>query len=165
MSEPLPPVKITDQFLSRIPDRRPMDKLHSNVGHAKSGVNYYFNGFTGRTHGNIRIRKAAAERKYEHTGCDMEIYQMGENGWELLYEIKKGDEELPWRKGELAEFRSEFNKNVMSEEQKLKAHIEEAGIAALNRDRISRYSHDGEGNYYKGFAAGYLLAKEEYERH
>lgn len=127
------PIAATKQFLSRIPSRHPMDKIHKQVNHAKSAVNNYFSGYKGypiyhEGHGGVGWGEYATgfdkrERKWEHTGCEMEIYELVDGAWSLLYTIKRGDVELPWKEGELAKNIAGVNEELAKEERELTAHI------------------------------------------
>ena len=127
------PIAATKQFLSRIPSRHPMDKIHKQVNHAKSAVNNYFNGYKGDSiyhegHGGYgwdRFAKGFDDRnaKFEHTGCEMEIYELVDGAWSLLYTIKRGDAELPWKKGELAANIEKVNRALQKKEDELTRDI------------------------------------------
>lgn len=132
---PIPvPITATKQFLSRIPSRHPMDKIHKQVNHAKSAVNNFFNGYkgddlyhrvgnSGRGYGMYAYGWDHRNEKFEHTGCEMEIYELVDGAWSLLYTIKSGDVELPWKAGELAANIEKVNRMLDKEERELTAHI------------------------------------------
>lgn len=65
-----------------IPYRRPKQKAHINIGHAKNAVSFKVSRYVG------------AE-------CDMELYELRDGEWSLLWTIPKGtmESELPWKTG------------------------------------------------------------------
>lgn len=77
-------------YLSVVPGRRPENKMHTSLGHAKNAVqNYPKNG--GWRH----------DREKGGTVCGGQIYQWCSecNEWELLYDVAPGSwqADLPWR--------------------------------------------------------------------
>lgn len=158
------PLVATKQFLSRIPSRNPMDKIHKQVNHAKSAVNNYFNGYKGDSiyhegHGGLgwdRYRNGFDDRnrKFEHTGDEMEIYELIAGAWSLLYTIKRGDAELPWKKGELAANIEKVNQQLAKEERDLAKHIRELAEAAHAKDEDSIDWDDYVTAFNKGYRAG-----------
>lgn len=68
-------------YLTIIPRRWPEQKMHADLGHAKSAVSY-----------NCGHRRG--------TNQDMAIYEWKNDEWVLLWEIPEGTEyeDLPWRK-------------------------------------------------------------------
>ena len=93
---PEPGVSHETPYMSRIPDRRPEYKAHVKLGQAKNAINY---------------------RVYEGTNCDMEIYEWQNGEWVLLYSVKAGDTEVPWRRENLKEVRAAAKKRRENEEQ------------------------------------------------
>jgi hypothetical protein len=158
------PIAATKQFLSRIPSRSPLDKIHKQVNHAKSAVNNYFIGYKGEQlyhagHGGMGWGKYVNgfdERDYDfkHTGCEMEIYELVDGAWSLLYTIKRGDVELPWKKGELAANIEKVNQHLAKEERKLASQIRELAEAAYAADEDSIYRDDYIAAFDKGYRAG-----------
>lgn len=160
------PIAATKQFLSRIPSRHPMDKIHKQVNHAKSAVNNFFNGYDGGTvyhkgHGGMGWDKFAKgfddrEKKFAHNGDEMEIYELVDGAWSLLYTIKRGDVELPWKEGQLAKNIAKANEELAKEERELTKHIR----------RIAEQCYDPQGvakptdSYYHIFDTAYRAGME-----
>lgn len=159
------PIAATKQFLSRIPSRHPMDKIHKQVNHAKSAVNNYFGGYKGDSiyhegHGGLgwdkyRNGRDDRNRKFEHTGCEMEIYELIDGAWSLLYTIKAGDVELPWKKGELAANIEKVNRALAKEERELTAHIH-----ALAKEHAEEGSVESLDEFTQIFEQGYRKGME-----
>ena len=152
------PIAATKQFLSRIPSRHPMDKIHKQVNHAKSAVNNYFNGYKGDTiyheGGGWGYYSTPFDRRdatWAHDGCEMEIYELVDGAWSLLYTIKKGDAELPWKQGELAENIEKVNRKLAKEERDLTEHIRDLALSAHSEDEDSIDTDE----YVKAFEQGY----------
>lgn len=156
------PIAATKQFLSRIPSRHPMDKIHKQVNHAKSAVNNFFNGYkgdalyhpgndSGFSYGRFTHGWDDRNAKFGHGGCEMEIYELVDGAWSLLYTIKRGDVELPWKKGELAENIEKVNRMLDKEERELTAHIRALALIAHSEDEDSIDMDE----YVKAFDKGY----------
>jgi len=158
------PIAATKQFLSRIPNRHPMDKVHKQVNHAKSAVNNFFNGYKGDqlyhegNHGLGLGRYARGyddrSTKFEHTGCEMEIYELVDGAWSLLYTIKRGDAELPWKQGELAENIEKVNRALDKEERELTAHIRALALISHSEDEDSIDTDEYITAFDKGYRRG-----------
>lgn len=159
------PIAATKQFLSRIPSRHPMDKIHKQVNHAKSAVNNYFIGYKGEDlyhegHGGMGWGKYVTgfdERDYDfkHTGCEMEIYELVDGAWSLLYTIKRGDVELPWKKGELAANIEKVDRELAAAEAALTKHIR--GLAEssyLNNAGLDENIDEYSAAFSRGYRAG-----------
>lgn len=161
-TKPLP-IAATKQFLSRIPSRHPTDKIHKQVNHAKSAANNFFNGYKGDTiyheGGGWGMYSKGFDRrtdKWEHTGCEMEIYELVDGAWSLLYTIKRGDVELPWKKGELAANIEKVNQQLTKEERELTAHIRALALIAHSEDEDSIDTDE----YVQAFDKGYRRGME-----
>lgn len=79
-------------YLTICPSRRPVQKLHTAIGHAKAAVQaQMISHRLGERRPNVTYTKRATH--------DMEIYEYGETGPELLYSIPAGTltEDLPWK--------------------------------------------------------------------
>lgn len=154
------PIAATKQFLSRIPSRNPMDKIHKQINHAKSAVNNFFNGYKGDTiyhtgngvsWGRFGTGFDNRNEKFEHTGHEMEIYELVDGAWSLLYTIKSGDVELPWKAGELAANIEKVNRMLDKEERELTAHIRRQAEACYDPQGVDRPTD----NYYHIFDVAY----------
>ena len=68
----------TTPYLTEIPDRAPLQKVHTDLGQAKKAILY----------------RLSSERLTQ----PCKIYRWGKSGWELLWDIKEGTkrEEMPW---------------------------------------------------------------------
>lgn len=161
------PIAATKQFLSRIPNRSPMDKIHKQVNHAKSAVNNYFNGYKGDTlyhPGNNsgfsygRYVKGYDDRntKFGHAGCEMEIYELVDGAWSLLYTIKSGDVELPWKAGELAANIEKVNQNLAKEEAALTKDIRMQAQVCFDPQGVDKPTD----SYYHIFDVAYRRGME-----
>lgn len=160
------PIAATKQFLSRIPSRHPMDKIHKQINHAKSAVNNYFNGYKGDDvyhpgHSGLgwgRYSYGFDDRntKFEHTGCEMEIYELVDGAWSLLYTIKRGDEELPWKKGELAANIEKVNQKLAKEASDLTKHIRRVAEQCYDPQGVDRPTD----SYYHIFDTAYRAGME-----
>lgn len=79
MDTNLAPVAVkVSPYLTVIPDRRPKQKTHANLGQAKNAIQY-------RMRSNV-------------TYIDMAVYEWKNDEWSLLWEIPKGTgkDDLPW---------------------------------------------------------------------
>lgn len=132
MSLPSPQPKFMP-YLSIIPRRRPTQKTHGNIGHAKNAVVAKF-GYN--VHG---------------ASCDMQIFEYKDDGWQLLYDIKKGDLEPPWREGEIEAAREKERRKVEKEKED---DIRKAKSAA--RHYYVNVIGDATGEDYKLFVEGYV---------
>lgn len=142
MSLPSPQPKLTP-YLSIIPTRRPMQKTHANIGHAKNAVN-----------GKIASYSRGAE-------CDMQIFEFKDDGWSLLYDIKKGDIEPPWREGELAEKARKKEAQLAREDS---AARKEAKAEAERTYKLLRPGHlYVYADYVDGYVEGYMKAREKFK--
>jgi hypothetical protein len=154
------PIAATKQFLSRIPGRTPMDKIHKQVNHAKSAVNNFFNGYDGRDiyyEGGGWMYPRGFDRredKWEHTGHEMEIYELVDGAWSLLYTIKRGDVELPWKKGQLAANIEKVNRMLEKEERDLTKHIRKLADAAYRETGVNEPTEQFMRIYELGYRAG-----------
>lgn len=70
---------ISTPYLSVCPDRRPQQKVHTNLGHAKNAVAYRDNWGRG-------------------LADDCQIYEWHEDSWSLLYDVPAGtrSRNMPW---------------------------------------------------------------------
>jgi len=160
------PIAATKQFLSRIPSRHPMDKIHKQVNHAKSAVNNYFNGYTGQQlyhegHGGYGWNEYATgfdkrEKKWEHTGDEMEIYELVDGAWSLLYTIKRGDVELPWKAGELAANIEKVDRMLRKKEDALTRDIRRQAEVCYDPQGVDRPTD----SYYHIFELAYRRGME-----
>lgn len=142
------------RFLSRIPDRRPVEKLHAQVNHARSAVTNYFGGYTG--YGTTEL---------VHRGSQMEIYEMVDDRWVLLHRIMPGDVEVPWKKGTLVANQQAKRAKEALESQKLHAYLRiKATQAWYDSDEEGDEPRTGHFEFLDGYAQGFLAAKAEYER-
>jgi hypothetical protein len=158
------PIAATKQYLSRIPSRNPIDKVHKKVNHAKSAVNNYFIGYKGETlyhkgHGGTgwgQYVNGFDKRGYDfkHTGCEMEIYELVDGAWSLLYTIKRGDVELPWKKGELAANIEKVDQKLAKEEADLTKHIRTLAEDAHLNEEDPMDIDDYIAAFDKGYRAG-----------
>lgn len=144
MSLPSPQPKFTP-YLSIIPHRRPQQKTHNNIGHAKNAVNGKWN------------RRLGAE-------CDMQIFEFSDDGWQLLYDIKKGDMEPPWRAGELAEKARKKAAQIAKEDNTARKE------AKIEADKTYNVIYDSAGyavysrsDYIEGYVEGYMKAREKFK--
>jgi hypothetical protein len=68
-----------------IPWRSPVQKAHSSMGYAKAAINarVYSSGYGGGG-----------------AACDMQVFELVDNEWKLLWDIPKGTkkQDLPWNK-------------------------------------------------------------------
>lgn len=140
------PIAATKQFLSRIPSRHPVDKIHKQVNHAKSAVNNFFNGYKG-----YDMRR---KDRWEHTGCEMEIYELVDGAWSLLYTIKRGDVELPWKEGELAANIEKVNQQLAKKERELTEHIRKLADTAYRVNGVNEPTEEFMRIYERGYRAG-----------
>lgn len=141
MSLPSPQPKFSP-YLSVIPVRRPVQKTHHNIGHAKNAVNGKWGGYRG-------------------ADCDMQIFEHTEEGWKLLYDIKKGDMEPPWRAGELAEKARKKEAQMAREDS---AARKEAKIEAERTYKRLRPGHLYiYADYVDGYVEGYMKAREKFK--
>lgn len=158
------PIAATKQFLSRIPSRNPMDKIHKQVNHAKSAVNNFFNGYKGDTiyhagngvsWGRYGTGFDDRNAKFGHTGDEMEIYELVDGAWSLLYTIKSGDVELPWKEGELAANIEKVNRKLAADEAALSRHIRGLGQDSyLNDAGPNEHIAEYVAAFDKGYRAG-----------
>lgn len=121
-------------YLSIIPDRRPIQKLHANVGHAKNAING-----RGGPHGAL---------------VPMQVYEYVDNDWVLLYDIKKGDVEPPWRAGELEAKRK--REVAAAQRADVALRREASRLGTLSWLGMDKEEHDHQEIYTAGFVAGYL---------
>lgn len=68
-------------YLTIIPTRRPVQKLHANLGHAKNAINNACYNYSNKAYDDLELWQWSAE-----------------GGWELLHFIKAGTGrgQLPW---------------------------------------------------------------------
>jgi hypothetical protein len=142
MTLPDPQPKFTP-YLSIIPHRKPQQKTHSNIGHAKNAVNGKWNTWRG------------AE-------CDMQIFEFSDDGWQLLYDIKRGDTEPPWREGELAEKARKKQAQIDREDATARKvatkEAEEAYNIICEEHGYAPFTLLG---YVTGYVNGYMRAREK----
>lgn len=85
MSTPtlLPAIKVYP-YLTICPDRRPKQKVHTSLGHAKNAI-------IARDNWGVGLRE------------DCAIYEWQDNQWHLLFEIPKGtcSRSMPWHNKEI----------------------------------------------------------------
>lgn len=140
---PSPQPKLTP-YLSIIPTRRPMQKTHTNIGHAKNAVN-----------GKLGYRGAE---------CDMQVFEFKNDGWSLLYDIKKGDIEPPWRAGEIAEKErkkaAQMAKEDTAARREAKAEAEKTYNVIYD---VAGYAVHSRRDYIEGYAEGYMKAREKFK--
>lgn len=130
-------------YLSIIPNRRPEQKTHTNIGHAKNAVN--------------------DKLGYRGASCDMQIFEYRDNGWELLYDIKKGDLEPPWRKGELEEEARRKEAAASRVRQGVRKAAFDKGDAAFTREYGGTDGdvYEERIDFVAAFVAGYMEAWDE----
>jgi hypothetical protein len=132
-------------YLSVIPVRRPVQKTHHNIGHAKNAVNGKWGGYRG-------------------ADCDMQIFEHTKEGWKLLYDIKKGDLEPPWRAGEIAE---KERKKVAQLAREDSAARKEAKVEAEKTYNViydsAGYAVYKRSDYIEGYIEGYMKAREKFK--
>lgn len=131
---PSPQPKLTP-YLTIIPDRRPVQKTHTNIGHAKNALN-----------GRIGIYGRGASE-------DMELYEHVDGEWKLLYSIKKGEKEAPWRKEELEKARKKREADALKAQQDTYKYA--AGLAKHYYENVVGTP---EGEEYETFVEGYIDA-------
>jgi len=70
----------TFPYLTVIPDRRPVQKVHRNIGQAKNAVSYRDSFYTG-------------------IPCDIQVYEWKRDHWTLLWDIPAGTKssQMPWK--------------------------------------------------------------------
>jgi hypothetical protein len=63
-----------------IPFRRPLQKAHTNLGHAKAAISY--------------------KTGWRGAESDMELYELKDGEWSLLWKVPEGTayNDLPWKK-------------------------------------------------------------------
>ncbi len=90
----------------------------------------------------------------------MQVFEFKGDGWALLYDIKKGDAEPPWREGELAEKARKKEAQLAKEDS---ASREEAKIEAEKTYKVLRPGHlYVYSDYVDGYVEGYRKAREKF---
>lgn len=146
MTLPSPQPKIMP-YLTIIPSRRPMQKLHTNIGHAKNAIN-----------GKIGAYRGGAE-------CDMELLEHQDGGWVVIYEVNKGDRVAPWQVEKLAK---QAEKREAAEKKLKEAATSGArkeANAAFNRlypANLSGTIAADRPSFVAGYVEGYMAARHEY---
>lgn len=144
MSKLLDPSAATSRYLSRIPRRRPEEKLHTGIGHAKSAVTAYFSG-----------------GEFGYTGPSMEIYELVDGGWKLLYSVVGGDLELPWKTGELTKKRKQQEKAKKDAERTEYGRIIDLAVAAHKKETYIGQPSLTLVEYVHIYKLGYEQGKED----
>ena len=143
---PSPRPKLTP-YLTIIPDRRPVQKTHSNIGHAKNALN-----------GRIGY--------YSGSPCDMELYEHVDGDWKLLYRIAKGERVAPWQVEALKKQTEKKENNARARKLAAEKEARDAANAAYNvlfPPNVSGTLSTNRSVFVMAYVLGYQSAKEEYE--
>lgn len=127
------PVLAAPKYMTVIPSRRPKEKLHKSLGHVKNALNGKFYSY--------------ARGAYE----DMQAYEWIDNAWVLLYDVKEGDAEPPWREGERA---AKVAQQLKAKEEAERRRL--LKISAFAKEEVAKDT-DPEEAYLRG----YLKALQE----
>lgn len=143
MRKPLPlPVRPTP-YMSVVPERRPEQKAHMSIGHAKSAVGAKLNNYG---HGS---------------SYDMAIYEWKDNGWELLYDVPKGTSVAPWHeeseKERVVRAAAAQERARVAEERRVKAAAKKAYTEYLKEHESCGISRSEA--FLDAFESGYYLGK------
>lgn len=126
-------------YLSVIPHRRPEQKTHTSIGHAKNAIN-----------GKMSRYRGATE--------DMQIYEYLDGGWSLLYSLKEGDMEVPWRAGELKEEARKKEAAAKREEERLTKLVRSQAEKKFTEEYGSDSKYEDRIMYVDAYIAGYMQA-------
>lgn len=133
------------QYWTHIPSRRKVDKLHTNIGHAKNAVNGIFSGGRG----------------YAYRGEDIVVYKMVDGSWEEIYRVTAGDVELPWKRGEIAERErkaaEELERKRVTLEKEIKSLAQQAWAELHPQGYVITQGFE---DYCEAYRAGYMAARE-----
>lgn len=143
--QPLRPPRPTP-YMSRIPTRRPNDKAHLTLGHAKLAVG-----------GKID--------RYVGSYVNMAIFEWKDGEWELLYDIPKGTKVAPWKeeseKERAAKAKAARERAEIAEERRMREAAQKAYNAYVTD--VEQHSIYTSESFILAFEAGYrfgISAKE-----
>lgn len=140
MTLPSPQPKVMP-YLTIIPSRRPEQKLHANIGHAKNAITgkFWYNG---------------AE-------SDMQLLEYVDGEWKVLYEVKQGDRVAPWQVEKLK--KQAEKKEKAEREFAQKQNAEAIRVAKANARRYyenvigePRPGDEDYDNFVEGYIEGFL---------